>query len=146
MRIISLALRQRIFGSIRKEGLCAIWCGDPKDALIFRGKKHQVHEIAFHLFCFPPEEVDVKEISPCRINTSCIAPNHLRMLTIFGGNTHRIDVPWKQLKTSLLDRMDIMIMYQAGVSKRTLKQWYMLETDELDYVLRNDHVLRKPLK
>ncbi len=136
MRIISLALRQRIFGSIRKKGLCAIWCGDPKDALIFRGKKHQVHEIAFHLFCRPLERVSVDEIVPCRRSDLCIAPNHLKVFVIFGGNTHRIDVSWEQPKISLEDRKDILRLHVAGVSKRTLKQWYMLETKELDDMLR----------
>lgn len=120
-RAISLALRQRIFGAIRTEGTCTLWCGDPKDALIFWGKKHQVHEIAFHLFTVEP--ASVPKILPCGYNRLCIGPNHLTW-------------KWKRLEISLLDRMDIVRLYQAGVSKRTLKQWYMLEAKELDCVLR----------
>lgn len=132
MRIISLALRQRIFGSIRTEGNCTIWCGDPKDALIFRGKKQEIYEIAFHLFC-KIEGSKEGEITPCLFGERCISPNHL---TLYNTEIGRWGPPWKRLELSLLDKMDIMIMYQAGVSKRTLKQWYMLETKELDYVLR----------
>jgi hypothetical protein len=144
MRIISLALRQRIFGSIRKEENCTIWCGDPKDAMIFQGKKHGVHEIAFHLFCEPLYLDSLKDstIAPCRHNDLCIAPNHLGVYL----KGERRYCEWGRPKIGLVDRKDISDLYTAGVSKRTLKQWYMLETDELDYVLRNDHVLRKPLK
>lgn len=133
MRIISLALRQRIFGAIRTEGTCTLWCGDPKDALIFRGKKHQVHEIAFHLFsAVVPEVTGPIEILPCPSSDRCIAPNHLGLHTEYGQQT----CPWKRMKIGLCDRKDISDLYTAGVSKRTLKQWYMLETKELDCVLR----------
>lgn len=133
MRIISLALRQRIFGSIRKEGNCTIWCGDSTDALIFQGKKHEVYEIAFHLFC-KIEGIKEGEIRPCYGSERCISPNHL---TLYNTETGRWGPPWKRLEISLEDQVDIVTLYRAGVSKRTLKQWYMLETDELDYVLKN---------
>lgn len=121
MRIISLALRQRIFGSVRAEGNCVVWCGDPTDALIFRGKKHQIHEIAFHLFSTEP--ASVPEILPCGYNRLCIGPNHLAW-------------HWERIKIGLEDRKDILRLHVAGVSKRTLKQWYMLEAKELDDMLR----------
>ncbi len=122
VRIISLALRQRIFGAIRTEGTCTLWCGDPKDAMIFRGKKHEVHEIAFHLFA--TELSDDVEILPCGRNRLCIGPNHLRW-------------KWERIKISLEDRKDIVNLHNAGVSKRTLKQWYMLTSEELQLVLED---------
>ncbi len=137
MRIISLALRQRIFGSIRTEGFCTLWTGDPTDALIFRGKKHQVHEIAFYLFCKAPKEITSEEIVPCGLNDFCIAPNHLgiRIANCVVTND------WERMKIGVEDRKDILRLHVVGVSKRTLKQWYMLETKELDDMLngpRND--------
>lgn len=130
MRIISLALRQRIFGSIRTEGSCTIWCGDSKDAMIFQGKKHGIHEIAFYLFC--STSLEDFTVAPCRHNDLCIAPNHLG--TYWEGDRQLCE--WKRLEISLEDRKDILRLHVAGVSKRTLKQWYMLEAKELDDMLR----------
>lgn len=132
MRIISLALRQRIFGAIRTEGNCIIWYGDPIDAMIFRGKKHRVHEISFYLFSKVSEDEE-GEILPCNINDGCISPNHVTIHNVIKG---RWSPNWDRLKIGVEDRKDILRLHQAGVSKRTLKQWYMLETKELDDMLR----------
>lgn len=132
MRIISLALRQRIFGSIRTAGNCTLWCGDPKDALIFRGKKHEVHEIAFYLFSQVPKEIVVDGVDPCPlVGKKCISPNHLHGIV----KDRMCCFPWERMKTGREDRKDILRLHVVGVSKRTLKQWYMLETKELDDML-----------
>ena len=131
MRIISLALRQRIFGSVRAAGNCTLWCGDPTDALIFRGKKHQVHEIAFYLFVPTWKMSSSDKIYACPSNLQCISPNHLDVSFREDG----ITFTWERLDISLEDRKDILRLHVVGVSKRTLKQWYMLETKELDDML-----------
>lgn len=132
VRTLSLALRQRIFGSIRTQGSHTVWCGNPADALIFKGKKRGIHEVGFFLFCEFPEGLEDPEIAPCQHYDLCIAPNHLGVY--FNGE--RLLCKWDRLMIGLEDRCDIVKLRNAGVSKRTLQQWYMLETKELDYVLR----------
>lgn len=133
MRILSSALRQRIFGPVRTEGTCTIWCGDPKDPFIFHGEKQELHEIAFHIFS-QTSLVDEDVILPCPINEMCIAPNHLRL----ESKGYIIPIKWKRMMISLEDRGDIVNLHFAGVSKRTLKKWYMVTSDELREILETN--------
>ena len=127
-----------MFGQVREvhrkeTSNCQIWTDTDPQALIYGGRAHGIEELIYRLFVADIDLLDKPwKVLSCALAKKCLNPEHLRIL--HEGSTIRItDTHPMELVDE--DHIDMKRLHVAGVSKRTLKRWYQITSDELRHVL-----------